>query len=69
MKISKDEWDDIINMPIGMSKNVYKEIVKEMNKIASREEPSQPQCASNVICKHWIFQSLGTINNQFSIKY
>ena len=40
-----------------------------MDKIASHEEPSQQQCASNVICNHWIFRSLGTINKQFSIKY
>ena len=69
MKISKDEWVDIINMLVGMSKKVYKEMVKEMEKIASWEEPYQQQRASNVICNHWIFQSLGTINKQFSIKY
>ena len=69
MKISKDEWVDIRNMPVGMSKKVYKEMVKEMDKIASREEPYQQQRASNVICIHWIFRSLGTINKQFSIKY
>ena len=68
MKISKVEWPDIINMPVGMSKNVYKEMVKEMDIIASHEEPSQQQRASNVICNHWIFR-LGTINKQFSIKY
>ena len=68
MKISKDERVDIRNMPIGMSKKVYKEMVK-MDKIASKEEPSQQQRASNVISNHWIFQSLGTINKQFSIKY
>ena len=69
MKISKYEWVDITNMPVGMSKRVYKDMVKEMDKIASKEEPSQQQRASNVICNHWIFQSLGTINKQFSIKY
>ena len=52
MKISKDERDDIRNMPVGMSKKVYKEMVKEMDKIASLEEPSQQQLASNVICNH-----------------
>ena len=52
MKISKDEGADIRNMPVGMSKKVYKEMVKEMDKLALREEPSQQQCASNVICKH-----------------
>ena len=69
MKISKDELVDIRNMAVGMSKKVYKEMVKEMDIIASYEEPSQQQCASNVICNHLIFQSLGTINKQFSIKY
>ena len=68
MKISKDEWADIRNMPVGMSKKVYKEIVKEMDIIASHEEPYQQQRASNVICNHWIFR-LSTINKQFSIKY
>ena len=51
MKI-KDERVDIRNMPVGMSKKVYKEIIKEMDKIASREEPSQQQRTSNVICNH-----------------
>ena len=69
MKISKDEQVDIINMPAGMSKNVYKGMVKEMDKNASQEEPSQQQRASNVICNHWFFWSLGKINKQFSIKY
>ena len=69
MKISKDEWADIINMLVGMSKKVYKEMVKEMDKIASYEEPSQQQRASNVICNHWFFWSLCTISEQFSIKY
>ena len=41
MKISKDEQADIKNMLVGMSKKVYKEMVKEMEKIASHEEPSQ----------------------------
>ena len=61
MKISKDEWADIINMPVGISKKVYKDMVKEMDIIASHEDPSQQQHASNVICNHWIFR-LGTIN-------
>ena len=52
MKISKDERAEIRNMRIGTSKKVYKEMVKEMDKIALREEPSQQQCASNVICNH-----------------
>ena len=61
MKISRYEWADIRNMPVGISKKVYKEMVKEMDKIASQEEPSQQQRASNVICNHWFFL-LGTIN-------
>ena len=52
MKISKEERADIRNMPAGMSKKVYKEMVKEMDKIASWEEPSIQQCALNVICNH-----------------
>ena len=52
MKISKDERTNIKNIPVGMSKKVYKEMVKEMDKIASQEEPSQQQRASNVICNH-----------------
>ena len=52
MNISKDERADIRNMPIGMSKKVYKEMVKEMDKISSQEEPYQQQRASNVICNH-----------------
>ena len=39
MKISKDERVDIRNMPVGMSKNVYKEMVKGMEKLAPQEEP------------------------------
>ena len=34
MKISKDERVDIRNMPVGMSKKVYKEMVTEMDKIS-----------------------------------
>ena len=59
MKITKDERADIRNIPLWMSKKVYKEIVKEMDIIASHEEPSQQQRASYVICNHWIFR-LGT---------
>ena len=40
MKISND-GADIRNMPARMSKKVYKEMVKEMDKISSQEEPSQ----------------------------
>ena len=52
MKISKVERVDIRNMLVGMSKKVYKEMVKEMDKIASQEEPYEKQRASNVICNH-----------------
>ena len=55
-------------MPVGISKKVYKEMVKEMDIIALHKEPSQQQRASNVICNHLVFR-LGTINKQFSIKY
>ena len=65
MKIPEDQWADIQNMPVGMSKKVYKEMVKEMDIIASQEELSQQQRASNV-CNHWIFL-LGK-NNLFNIK-
>ena len=68
MKIAKDERDDMRNMPVGMSKKVYKDMVKEMDIIGSHEEPSQQQRASNVKCNHWIVW-LGIINKQFSIKY
>ena len=61
MKISEDEEADTKNMAVGMSKNLYKEMVKEMDIIASHEEPSQQQHASNVIYNHWIFR-LGMIN-------
>ena len=64
MKISKDERADFRNIPVGISKKVYKEMVKEMDKIASLEEPSQQQLASNVICNHSFFRSLAKkINN------
>ena len=69
MKISKDERADVRNTPVRVSKKVYKGMVKEIDKIASQEEPSQQQRDSNVICNHWIFRSSGTINKQFSIKY
>ena len=52
MKISKHERVDIRNMPVGMAKKVYKDMVKEMDKITSQEEPSQQQRASNVICNN-----------------
>jgi len=54
MEIPNDQHVDMQNMPIGMSKNVYKEMVKEMDIIASQEESSQQQLDSNV-CKHDLF--------------
>jgi hypothetical protein len=48
MKILKDQRADIQNMLVGMSKKVYKEMVKEMDIIASQKDPSQQQHASNV---------------------
>jgi hypothetical protein len=48
MKIPKDQRDDIQNMPVGMSKKEYKEMVKEMDIIASQEEPSKQKCSSIV---------------------
>ena len=39
MKISNDEWADIRNIPVGMSKKVYKDMVKEMDIISSKEDP------------------------------
>ena len=48
MKIPKDEWGDMWNVPIGVSKKVYNEMVKEIDIIASQEDPYQYQCASNV---------------------
>ena len=35
MKISKDERGDMWNVPIGMSKKEYKEMVNEIDIIAS----------------------------------
>jgi hypothetical protein len=51
MKIPEDQRVDIRNMIVGMSKKVYKDMVKEMDIIALQEEPSQQQRASNV-CNH-----------------
>jgi hypothetical protein len=48
MKISKDQHVDIQNMLVGMSKIVYKEMVKEMDIIAMHEGPYQQQCDLNV---------------------
>ena len=52
MKISKDEGADIRNMPVGMSKKVYNEMVKEIDIISLHKEPSQQQLDSIVICNH-----------------
>ena len=52
MKISKDKRANIKNVAVGMSKKVYKDMVKEMDKIASQEEPSKQKRASNVLCNH-----------------
>jgi hypothetical protein len=51
MQIPRDKRGENQYMLVGMSKKVYKEMVKEMNIIASQEEPSQQQCASEV-CNH-----------------
>ena len=48
MKIPKGEQGDMRNVPVGVSKNVYKDMVKEIDIIASQEEPSQQQRATNV---------------------
>ena len=45
MKILKEKWGDPQSMSVGMSKKVYKEMVKEMDIIALWEEPSQQQRA------------------------
>ena len=51
MKLPKEKWGEPQSMMLGMSKKVYKEMVKEMNIFVSREEPSQQQHASEV-CNH-----------------
>ena len=48
MKITRDERGDIRNVAVGMSKKVYKDMVKGMDIIASQEDLSQQQRASNV---------------------
>ena len=55
------------SMLVGMSKEVYKEMVKEMNIITSREEPSQKQCALEV-CNHLIY-SFMYIKFNYHMKY
>lgn len=54
MKIPNDQCTVMWNMPVGMFKKVYKSMVKEMTIIASQEEPSQQQDASNVFNHKWI---------------
>jgi hypothetical protein len=51
MKIPSDGLGEIQYMWVGMSKKVYKEMVKEMNIISSQEDASQQQCSSEV-CYH-----------------
>jgi hypothetical protein len=47
MQILSDKRGKKQYLLVGMSKKVYKEMVKEMNIIASQQEPShQLQCAS-----------------------
>ena len=41
MNIQKEKLGNLKFMLVGMSKKVYKEMVKEMNIIASRKESSQ----------------------------
>jgi hypothetical protein len=41
VKIPDDKQGEIQYMLVGMSKRVYKEMVKEMNIITSREDASQ----------------------------
>ena len=54
LKIPNDQHTDMRNVPIGMSKKVYNEMFKEMDIIASQEEPSQLECALNV-CNHLFY--------------
>ena len=46
--IPKGEQCDMWNVSVGVSKKVYKDTVKEIDIIASQEDPSQQQHASNV---------------------
>ena len=48
MKIPEDEQGDMINVSIGVSKKVYEKMVKEIDIIASQEDSSQQQHATNV---------------------
>ena len=48
MEIPHDERGDMRNVSVGVCKKVYKESVKEIDIIASQEDPSQQQHASNV---------------------
>jgi hypothetical protein len=51
MNIPRDKRGENQYMVVGMSKKMHKEMVKEMNIIASQEEPSQQKCISEV-CIH-----------------
>ena len=51
LKISRDKQGENQNMSVGMFKKVHKEMVKEMNIIASLDESSRQQHASEV-CNH-----------------
>jgi hypothetical protein len=51
MKIPRDKQRKNKCMLVGMSKKLYKEMVKEMNIIALQEESSQQQLTSKV-CNH-----------------
>ena len=48
MEIQKGEQGDMQNVPVGVSEKAYKEMVKEIDIIASQEEPYQQQHASNI---------------------
>ena len=45
---SKGETRDYKYVLVGISKKVYKDVVKEMNIIALKNESSQQQCALQV---------------------
>ena len=44
----QEDQHDIRNLPALMSKKVYKEMIKKLDKIASQEEPSQQHRASRL---------------------
>ena len=49
MTIPNDQHVDMQNMSIGMSKKVYKGMVKEIDIITSLKKPSQQCCYHSVI--------------------